>query len=402
MNYFLFALKNLRKKGIRSLLTLLGICIGITAVVSLISLGEGLKFAVNSQFGAASTEVISVQAGGTGFSVPGSDISKPLTEDDVKALDSLSSVDFAIARNIETASIEFNDKLIFGSAVSVPEGYEDELYEVTGIEAEHGRLLRTGDFKKVIIGNSLSDSSKNGFGKSIMPGKKILILEEEFTVAGVLKKEGSFTTDGVIFMYNNELEDLAGYGDNVDIIAVKVKYKELIDRAETDIKRVMREQRDVEIGGEDFSVSTPESSLSQVNQILDAIQIFIVIIASISIMIGAIGIINTMTTAVLERRKEIGIMKAIGAKNSQIFYQFFVESGFLGLIGGGAGVILGIMLGYAGTIGLNSFIGSDTRPQVSFFLIAFSLFGSFLIGAGAGIFPAMRAAKQNPVEALRG
>ena len=95
-------------------------------------------------------------------------------------------------------------------------------------------------------------------------------------------------------------------------------------------------------------------------------------------------------------------MKAIGATNRQIFMQFFVESGFLGLIGGGIGVILGVMAGYFGIIGINNFIGSEMQPQINFFLIFFALLGSFAIGAAAGILPAMNAAKQNPVDALRG
>jgi putative ABC transport system permease protein len=107
-----------------------------------------------------------------------------------------------------------------------------------------------------------------------------------------------------------------------------------------------------------------------------------------------------MTTSVLERRREIGIMKSVGARNSQIFSQFFIESGFLGFIGGGIGVLFGVLLGYVGTITINNFIGAETQPEISFSLIFFSLFGSFLIGALAGIFPAMKAAKQNPVRAL--
>ena len=142
--------------------------------------------------------------------------------------------------------------------------------------------------------------------------------------------------------------------------------------------------------------------MEQVNSILNAITIFIVIVASISIFVGAIGIINTMTTSVLERRKEIGIMKAIGATNHQIFMQFFVESGVLGLIGGAIGVLFGVTFGYFGIIGINSFIGAEVQPQISFYLVFFALLGSFLIGAVAGILPAMKAAKQNPVEALRG
>jgi putative ABC transport system permease protein len=400
MEYFLFALRNLKRKGIRSWLTLLGICIGIAAVVSLISLGDGLKIAVSSQFGVSATELINVRAGGSGFSAPGSDVVKPLTKEDVNAIERISSVDFAIPRNIQTVYADFNDKRIFGSATSIPEGNEKELYQIVDIETQEGSLIKEGDSKKILIGYSLSLGEKNGFDKDIRAGNKISISGTDFTVAGIIKKTGSFMVDGIIFMHNSDMEEIGNYGDNVDIIAVKAKDKSLVNKTKTDIEKLMRQRRGVTLGNEDFIVSTPESSLAQVNQILTAIQIFVSIIAFISIIIGAFGIANTMTTSVLERRKEIGILKAIGAKNSQIFMQFFVESGFLGIIGGILGITLGVLMGYVGTIEINAFFNSTTSPQLNFMLIFFSLFGSFLIGALSGIFPAMKAAKQNPVQAL--
>ena len=169
-----------------------------------------------------------------------------------------------------------------------------------------------------------------------------------------------------------------------------------------DIEKLLRQRRNVNLGEEDFKVTTSEATLKTVNQVLSAIQIFIIIIASISILVGSIGIVNTMTTSVLERKKEIGIMKSIGARNSQIFLQFFVESGFLGLVGGILGIIFGIFIGYLGTMGINNWLGTEIQVQINFTLIFFTLLGSFLIGAIAGIIPAMNAAKQNPVEALQG
>jgi len=164
----------------------------------------------------------------------------------------------------------------------------------------------------------------------------------------------------------------------------------------------LRERRDVKIGEEDFEVSTSESILASVNQILMGVQIFIIIIASMSIVVGAIGIANTMTTSVLERRKEIGTMKAVGARNEDIFYQFFVEAGLLGFVGGLIGVLLGEGISYLGTFVLNQAIGISTKTNISWVLILGSLAGSFLIGAVSGIIPAMKAAKENPVEAIRG
>ncbi|MDP3965972.1 MAG: FtsX-like permease family protein, partial [archaeon] len=103
----------------------------------------------------------------------------------------------------------------------------------------------------------------------------------------------------------------------------------------------------------------------------------------------------------LERKKEIGIMKSIGATNSQVFSQFFIESSLLGFVGGLAGALFGTLIGFIGTIGINNFVNSDLTPSINFFLIFGALFGSFLIGGLAGIAPALRAAKENPVEALR-
>jgi len=402
MDYFTLAFRNLRRKGIRSYLTLLGICIGILAVVSLITLGNGLKLAVGSQFGVSSTELITVQASGGYMGPPGSEVINPLVKNDVEEIKKLSSVKKAVGRKIETGKLEFNDKVIFGYASNIPDGEDRKfLYEQLEAKSLVGRLLKDGETGKVFLGYNFY-ADKVGLEKVIIPGNKVIIQDREFEVVGILEKKGSFIIDNLVFMSENDLQNLFDYGEEIDIIAVLPADKDNVEKTKEDIEKLLRRTRNVEIGSEDFTVSTPEASMAQVNSMLNAIQIFVIIIASISIFVGAIGIINTMSTSVFERKKEIGIMKAIGAKNSQIFMQFFVESGFLGLIGGGIGVLLGVITGYFGIIGINNFIGSDIQPEINFFLIFFSLIGSFTIGAVAGIFPAMKAAKQNPVEALRG
>lgn len=402
-DYLILALKNLKHRGIRSWLTLLGIFIGVTAVVSLIGLGNGLQAAVGAQFGISSTQVITVQAGGiNAFGAPGSGAANKLTTADADAINRLSSVDMAIPRNIETIRVEFNDMLNIMSAISIPYGEEKKRgWEVMDLEAEKGRLLQDSDLKKVVLGNNFIGDD-NGFDRGIETGNKIIINDEKFEVVGILKKKGSLIFDNIILINDDILEDLAGYGDEVDLIAVVVKDSNLMDRAVEDVEKLMRNRRDVKEGEEDFEVSTPEVMMETVNSILGGVQAFIVIIASISILVGALGIVNTMTTSVLERRKEIGIMKAIGAKNGQVFMQFFFESGMLGLMGGLVGVVLGTIVGIAGTAGINGFLGTELSPVIDFILIGGALTGSFIIGAVAGIVPAMNAAKQNPVEALRG
>jgi putative ABC transport system permease protein len=402
-DYIFLAFENLKHRGIRSWLTLIGIFIGITSVVALISLGNGLQMAVNSQFGISSTEIISVQAGGIGFAgPPGSGDVNPLTVDDLDEIKKISSVKRAIRRNLPTGKLEFNDIAVFGMAVNIPDGDDREfVYEVLNFEeALVGRLLKDGDNNKVLLGYNFY-ANKVGLEKSIKLGDKILLQEKKFEVIGITKKQGSFIFDNMVYVNEEPLADLFDYEDEIDIIAVQVKDKELMNSTKEEIEKVLRKTRDVKLGEEDFEVSTPEATLETVNNVLGGVRAFILIIASLSIFIGAIGIVNTMTTSVMERKKEIGIMKSIGATNGQIFLQFFVESGLLGLVGGLIGVIVGIIIGFAGTAALNNFIGAETVSQINWILIISSLIGSFMIGAIAGIVPAISAAKENPVEALR-
>ena len=402
-DYFVLSLKNLKRRGIRSWLTLLGILIGISAVVGLISLGTGLQMAVNSQFGISATEIISVQAGGlNAYGPPGSGAVTPLTEGDVEAIAKLSTVDRAISRILPFGKIEFKKEVGCGSAISVPDGDDRKFtYEVLDIDPKVGRMLKEGDDNKVMLGYNFYTEDA-GFGKAIRPGNKILVSDKEFEVVGILEKEGSFVFDNIVYMNEDPLRDLMDYGDKVDIIAVHVKDSDLMDKAKEDIEKLLRKRRDVKKGQEDFEVSTPEATMETVNGILAGVQAFIVLISSISILVGAIVIINTMTTSVLERRREIGIMKSIGAKNSDIFFQFFIEAGLLGLIGGLVGIIIGVNIGVFGTIGINNFIGASTKPTVSLVLVSGALLGSFIIGSISGIAPALSAAKQHPVDALRG
>jgi len=403
LDYLILALKNLKHRGVRSWLTLIGIFIGVTAVVSLMSLGAGLQAAVGAQFGISSTQVISVQAGGVNsFGAPGSGAVNKLQVDDVEAIGKLSNVEISISRIIASGKMEYNNIVGFGSSVSIPSGSDRKFaYEAMDLEIESGRMLKDGDTGNVVLGYNFGKKD-NGFDEAIVTGKSVLIQDERFKVVGILEKKGSFIVDNMVFMNDEPLRDLMNYGDDVDLIAVKARSEDVMDRTKEDIEKLMRKRRGVDEGEEDFEVSTPEAMMETVNSVLGGVQAFIVIIASISILVGALGIVNTMTTSVLERRKEIGIMKAIGGTNGQVFMQFFFESGMLGLMGGIVGVILGTLIGVIGTAGINGFIGSDLSPVIDFVLIGGALVGSFTIGAIAGIVPAMNAAKQNPVEALRG
>jgi len=401
-DYLILSSKNLKRRGVRSWLTLLGILIGVAAVIALISLGDGLKTAVNSQFGVSSTELLTIQAGGlSGMGPPGTFTVKPLTKDDAEAIGKLSSIEISIPRIIKTLPTEYNKKLNIAAVGSIVENQAKEIYELQELSAEYGRLLSKGDNLKVVLGNNFADADKGGFDKAIMPGDSITVSNKKFRVIGILEKKGSFILDSVILMTETDLKALINDSNDVSVIIAKAKNKDIVEQAQKDVEKLLRERRNVKIGEEDFEVSTPQAMLATVNQILSGVQIFIVLIAAISIIIGAIGIINTMMTSVVERRKEIGIMKAIGARNSDIFLQFLVEAGMLGVIGGVTGIIIGTFIGYIGTLAINSFLGSQTSPNINFILILATLVGSFIIGAISGIMPALKAAMQPPVEALK-
>jgi putative ABC transport system permease protein len=368
----------------------------------LISLGNALQLAVASQFGISATEIITIEAGGiSGFGPPGSTVTNPLTQKDFEEVQRLSSIKRTIKRNIVNIKLEYNDNLIFTFITNVPDGEDRKfLYEQLDEEVVVGRFLKDSDSGKVFLGYNFY-VDKVGLGKEIISGKKILINDKSFEVVGILDKKGSFIFDNSVFTNEKDMQRLFGKTDDIDIIVVQPKDKDEIEKTKEDIEKVLRKTRNVKEGEEDFVVSTPEASLATVNNIIGGVKIFIVIVASISIFIGAVGIVNTMTTSVLERIKEIGIMKAIGAKNKHIFLQFLIESGLLGLAGGIMGAIIGSVIGVLGTIGVSNFIGAELKPNIDFVLILFSLIGSFVVGGVAGIVPAMNAAKQNPVEALR-
>ena len=402
-DYFIYSIRNLRTRGLRSWLTMIGIFIGIAAVVSLIGLGEGLRHAISSQFGFLGPDILSVQASGLAFAgPPGTAVVEPLSNDLADKIDKINGVETAFNRYIESVPIEFNDWQEIRIAASVPEGEARKIFEtMVNLKTEEGRLLKDSDTKKVVLGNSFKD--EGSFGRGVRAGDKILIKGIDFEVVGLLEKKGSFIFDNNMLMNEQAMIDILGTDKNeVDVIAVKVGDVNKLNAIKEDIEKLLRKERNVEKGEENFQVQSPQQILEALNSTLFAVQLFVYIIAAISIIVGGIGIMNTMYTSVLERTKEIGIMKSIGAKNSAIFSIFFIESGLLGLVGG----IIGIILGLAFAFGLSAlgrvFLGSELiQANVPPVLILGSLLFSFLLGTAFGMLPAYQGSKLSPVESLR-
>ena len=400
--YFSLAFKNLRHRGLRSWLTILGIFIGIAAVVSLISLGQGLEKAVTGQFGSLDVDKLVIQNTGTGFGPPGSTAPVKLTDHDMKIIESVSGVKMVVPRLIRMVKIEYNKAAEFRYVGSLPADTEkiDLIKESLKVDVSQGKFL-TKDYKgKVIIGSDIANSKS--FDKEIRVGSTITIQGKKFQVAGILGKSATVLTNSIIIMMEDDIKSILNIGNEIDLIVVQLQSKDVATQVAKSIEEKLRKDRKEKPGEEDFSVQTPSQALSAVNTILNIVNIIIISIAGISILIGSIGITNAMYTSVLERTKEIGVMKAIGAQNSDILFIFMIESGLLGLVGGILGALFGLALAFIAATGANSFFGQALfEVSPSYPLLAAAISFSFVIGIAAGILPARQASKLKPVDALR-
>ncbi len=401
--HFLLAFSNLKRRKLRSWLTILGIFIGIAAVVSLISLGDGLRTAVIGQFGSLSVDKLTIQNKGTGFGPPGSTVVEKLNDKDLETIQRVSGVEIAVPRIVRITGIEYNKILNFGYIVDLPSDSEGEelVYSSFNAEVEEGRLLRADDRKKVLIGNSIATS--DDFGKKITVGSKININNNEFEVVGILKKASSFQINLIYLIPKEDLEQTLGIKNEYDLIVAQVEDQNKIQEVADAISSDLRKERNLDEGEEDFTVETPLQSLASVNTILSIINIVVAGIAGISLVVGGIGIANTMYTSILERRKEIGVMKAIGAKNSDIAWIFLIESGLLGLVGGVIGALFGISIALLSAQLANQALGQSLfKVVISYNLIIGAILFSFAIGALSGVLPAIQASKTKVVDAFRG
>ena len=405
-DYFKVGISNLFHRKMRSWLTMIGIFIGIAAVVALISLGQGMKEAIGNVFlNIGSDKLVIMAKSGMQFAgPPGSSAASNLTTHDVDVVKRVKGVEEAGARLIKPAKLEFNKEVKFYFAASMPDDEEGRklITEVNRYETEAGRLLKKGDKFKAFIGDSVAN--KGVFTKKkIELGNTIKINDFEFEVVGILKKSGNPQQDRVVIIPEDTLREVLKIDKKkVDVIAVKVQKGVDINRVADEVEKAMRRDRNLEVGKEDFQIQTPQQILATLDSILTIVQIVLVGIAAISLLVGGIGIANTMYTAVVERTKEIGIMKAVGAQNKDILLIFVIESGLLGLAGGAIGIAFGIGLSKLVEFMAFKFLGTSLiKAFFPWYLIAGSLLFSFLVGTLSGLLPAKQAASLKPVDALR-
>jgi len=399
--YFRLAFKNLIQRKTRSILTILGIFLAILTIFVLLSLSLGLNDFVNDQFEMLGTDKFFIQPKGQ-LGPVGTAAAVELTLDEVNIVEKVKGVNEVAYFNIGNGKIEFNEQARYHMIMGMPEG-EDKMnlvFEATDLDVEDGRFLKENGKKEIVIGYNYK--YKKLFDKPIKPGDKIKINDVEFEVVGVLDAVGNPQDDQQVYISWNDFDELFESGDRVDVMWVEIKLGEDIKEVSARTEKKLMNFRDVDEKTIDFSILTPEELLDTFNNILGILTAFLLGIGAISVIVGGIGIANTMYTSVLERKKEIGTMKAIGAKNSDILSIFVIESGVLGLFGGILGV--GIGIGIAKTIEYISavYIGSDMlRASMNPGIIIGCLVFAFFIGLISGVLPSYQASKLKPVDALR-
>ncbi len=385
------SIKNLRREGVRTFLTLLGVVIGIAAIVSMVSIGAGLGVAVEQQLDALGAETILVIPAGV------QNIRTELTTNDIRNIEGISGVDNAVPIYSESAVMEFNGEKI-NVSISATDAKDAEIFDSTGyFDVAEGRNFERNESTAVLVGNEIAN---NYFEKKINVRKQILINGIEYKVIGILKAQpaafgGGPDTGNSVYMSLDGFRRISD-SETPGIIFVTATGKDTVQDTADEIKKLFEKK----YGEGSVIVYTTDEILEQVNLLLGVITIFIVGIASISLIVGGIGIMNAMVTSVLERTKEIGLYKAIGAGNRKILAIFLLEAGFIGLLGGIIGILIGFGMANIIAIAGTSF-GYALFAVINLEIIVGGLAFSMIIGMLSGFYPALRASRLDPVEALR-
>ena len=392
-----YSLNNLKKRKVRSFLTTVSIFIGIATIFIFISFGLGLYTYVNDFVSGSSADKVIVQA--VGLTAPGLDSTFKLEEKDLRAVEKTPGVFEATGVYIKIAEVELKNqkKFVFLSAYDPKKPI---LIEISNTEIIEGRQLSSGDEGNVVLGyNYLLDNKV--FSKGLSVGEEIKVQGKNLKIIGFYESVGNPQDDSNVYIIDDAIDKIYNESENsFGWIVARVDPDE-IDKTTENIERSLRKVRDIEEGKEDFFVQSFSDLVESYASALNIIIGFVILIAFISVLVSAINTANTMITSVLERVKEIGILKSIGARNSEIFGIFLFESSFLGFIAGVIGVLIGYLLAYFGGIILDDLGWGFLSPTFPISLFIGCVLFAVITGAVSGVIPAIRASRINTVDALR-
>jgi putative ABC transport system permease protein len=397
------ALETLNGNKLRSGLTILGIVIGVAAVIAMLAVGSGAQNTITGSISGIGTNLLFVFKGNTQQTIRNQ---KPLTMGDVNAL----------ADPMQAPHIEKVSPVIQKSLTVTFEG-ESSTIQINGVtpdeQSVRNRVLTEGDFistdnmngraSVAIIGPQAADKL---FGSHTgIVGETIRISGQPFRIIGVLQSKGggSFgSQDNIILvpLTTARTRLISRNLDEVDIIFVQASTPDNVPMAQCEIRQVLGSRHQIQPGAEDFTIFTQQDFLSLASTITGVLTVFLGGIAAISLLVGGIGIMNIMLVSVTERTREIGLRKAIGAHKRDIMIQFLVESSLLSLFGGLIGILFGWLIAFVvGRIASAS--GTPFTPTVGLDAILLATIFSTAVGLFFGLYPANRAANLQPVEALR-
>lgn len=391
-----YSLRNLKHSKDRSFFTILSIFIGITTIFIFVSFGLGLFSYIDELSGGSSADKVLILAKGS--SAPGLDQTFKLTQDDIDVISKVSGVYQVEGSYFTVVKVEQRGEIRYAFVASYRPG-DSMVFESSNVGIEKGKDLESSDSNKVIAGYNYQLKDRI-FPMPYEINDKIKLNGNPFRISGFLGSVGNPQDDSNIYMneeaFKKEYPNVTSYA----MIIAKVD-KNNIKTITERITKDLRKSRNQDEGKEDFYVQSYEDLIASYASALNLIVGFIVLIAIISIIVAAINTANTMITAVLERYKEIGILKAIGAKNQEILDIFLFESSFLGLLAGISGIIAGFVITYLAKLLLISLGWSFLAPKYSFWLFAGCLAFAIVTGAIAGAAPAYKASKTVIVNALR-
>ncbi len=392
------ALSRLGSSRLRAALTMLGVIIGVASVVSLVAVGQGATSGITKQLQGLGTNLLTVNPGAsvTGFTRGAAGSANTLTVEDAEAISALNGV-AAVEPEISTSEfVVSGTENTTTTIIGTTDGYT----QVRNFDVWQGATLNgaavDARLQEAVLGATTADDL--GLTASSI-GSTITIGGLPFRVAGILQAKGSTgpvsQDDQVLVPYTTVQAELVP-GDKLRTIGISVASADQIDAVKAEITTLLESRHGIPVGGtDDFTIADQAQLLTTVGGVSDLLTLLLAGIASISLLVGGIGIMNIMLVSVRERTREIGIRKAIGARGRDILAQFLVEALVLSVLGGIFGIILGVAVSYLiGAIAGWGFVFSPVTPLVA---VLFSL----LVGVVFGVWPARQAARLDPIVALR-
>lgn len=403
---FHIASKDLSTHKGRSVLTVLGIVIGISSIIIVMSIGESARMLIVKEIQSFGPQNIFINPGHPSgpFDVAGAVLSKSLTEKDVQDLMNKSNVSDAVLVN---PSVTAFYSMSYGSETKQATiwGTGADGFVIYNLTLQEGRLFTNEEVNAkanvAVIGKNIA---KDVFGLQSSIGEKIKIKDQKFEVVGIFSSENSSLfgiDDMVVAPYTTVQQKLMGIR-HFHEIAVQASSVSAVPGMVTDIETVLRNNHNIDDPSkDDFIISTQEDIMNTVNQILDALTVFLALVAAISLLVGGVGVMNIMFVSVVERTQEIGLRKALGATHKDILRQFLFNAVLLTGVGGIIGIITGSLFTFLISV-VASYATSLNFPFI--FSIQGALLGIFVAGGTGlifGIFPARQASQKSPIEALR-